>query len=407
MKLVRISDGIVHRFASIRSRFRVASPFLNLSPETRVILTVALLAAVTAFWKRPLLALSVVAIGKYILHFSQNHPHLSRILHVALNAIPDLALLSLAVAGLGYLMPELLKKFEMRRSLRVATMAAFVAIGFTGIIVNAINREEDDHAKFELNQTIINQSKKLDGVTETDAHILKYLVSNRSLNEAERRENLEKVLRNEYITSHDLIDPEILAGNKMPPEQWMNEKLRKLEEKWTFTQSADRAPMQVIQEMAPEPKHANLAISFAQPVIGVNDLATVEAAPLKDDAFDIDVEIINISDVPAKGVKVWIRPCEGCTWVGPPPGGFIPPETELPFDQRADFFDMLPNVTTPKIHFSIKPPLFPKPSGAQIGFYYACDNCPPVDWKKPQILSIGQAITRHYPEVPYIPGLKR
>ncbi|HEX3438286.1 MAG TPA: hypothetical protein VHT24_16075, partial [Pseudacidobacterium sp.] len=41
------------------------------------------------------------------------------------------------------------------------------------------------------------------------------------LSEADRRKAIETVLRNQYILTHNPIDPEILAGNKMPPQDWM------------------------------------------------------------------------------------------------------------------------------------------------------------------------------------------
>jgi hypothetical protein len=159
---------------------------------------------------------------------------------VCLNVVPDVEFLVLALAGLAYLMPALISRIEGNRALRRVVTATFVVFALLTVLVNAINREEEDHTKDDLNRTIKTQTRKLDEVSSSNSQLLRYFVSNKGLSEAERRENIEKSLRNEYILSHDPIDPEILAGAQMPPEAWMNRRLHELGESWTVSDDKSR-----------------------------------------------------------------------------------------------------------------------------------------------------------------------
>jgi hypothetical protein len=149
-----------------------------------------------------------------------------------------MAFLLLAIAGLAYLLPgRILKRIDDLLWVRLILIVFFFTFGIAAIIINAVNREEEEHAKGELQTTISKQGEKLDWLNDSNGRILNYFVSGKNMSESERRENIEKSLRNEYIISHDLIDPEILAGNKMPPDDWMNKRLTQLGEKWQVARS--------------------------------------------------------------------------------------------------------------------------------------------------------------------------
>jgi hypothetical protein len=53
--------------------------------------------------------------------------------------------------------------------------------------------------------------------------------------EAKRREDIQSLLRDQYILSHDPVDPLILAGNAPPPQEWVNRRLSEMGEKWTVS----------------------------------------------------------------------------------------------------------------------------------------------------------------------------
>jgi hypothetical protein len=59
--------------------------------------------------------------------------------------------------------------------------------------------------------------------------------------ELERRQNIEKTLRSEYILSHDHVSPSLLVGTEFPPDDWMNKRLEELGEKWTIASSEPMA----------------------------------------------------------------------------------------------------------------------------------------------------------------------
>jgi hypothetical protein len=153
-----------------------------------------------------------------------------------------MAFLLLAIAGLAYLLPSrILKRIDDLLWVRLILIFFFFTFGLAAIIINAVNREEEEHAKGELQATIANQNVKFDRLNDSNGQILNYFVSGKNLSESERRENIEKSLRNEYILSHDPIDPEVLAGNKMPPDDWMNARLTQLGEKWKVVSPPQRA----------------------------------------------------------------------------------------------------------------------------------------------------------------------
>jgi hypothetical protein len=53
--------------------------------------------------------------------------------------------------------------------------------------------------------------------------------------EATRRKSILASLRNEYILSHKVISPGLLAGTEQPPNTWVNTRLKELGEHWTVS----------------------------------------------------------------------------------------------------------------------------------------------------------------------------
>jgi hypothetical protein len=171
-------------------------------------------------------------IGDAALNYAHSHPHLGATFQFFLDAIPDAVPLLLALAGLGYCMPDLVKKIESSRPIRVGLMSLFVAFALLVIIVNAINRTTQDRDKDALNN-------KIGVVQAQNTSILTSLTTEgngeQKTSEAEKKENILKALRDEYILSHDPIDPDILSGAKMPPDDWLNSRLHDLGQSWTVS----------------------------------------------------------------------------------------------------------------------------------------------------------------------------
>jgi len=164
----------------------------------------------------------------------QAHPQLAHLMHVLFNAVPDVAFLFLALAGLGYLMPETTAKLEEHKAARVSLFALFSLLGLSAILVNAVNRADQEQQQSTQGQT---QAKVLSSVLD----IQQSLHSSKTMSEAQRRESISESLRDEYILTQNPIDPEILAGTKMPPEAWMNKRLHDLGEAWTVSEETSNA----------------------------------------------------------------------------------------------------------------------------------------------------------------------
>jgi hypothetical protein len=95
-----------------RQKFRDGLNWVRL--HSRAIMTtvcVVGLTTITVVLRHAILSNLKLA-SQQILKFSQGHPHLLRILHVTLFAVPDFAYVLLALAGLSYLMPDFAKKIE-------------------------------------------------------------------------------------------------------------------------------------------------------------------------------------------------------------------------------------------------------------------------------------------------------
>ena len=132
------------------------------------IVTVVVVVVFWPFWAREV-PMGLAALSKLILDFARRHPHVSRILHVALQAVPDLAFVLLALAGLSYLLPELMHKFETRRALRLTAFVVFLVFGLVAVIMNSVSREDQE------NQSRIDRNK-MDGLRSQVHDTLQFLV---------------------------------------------------------------------------------------------------------------------------------------------------------------------------------------------------------------------------------------
>ncbi len=334
-----------------------------------------------------------------IFQAAQAHPTLGRFIRVLINAVPDIAFALLAVAGLAYLVPDTVRNLEKKRGVRLFLIAFFTLFGLFAIIVNAVNREDQEH-KEGL------QEERMGVVTKSVTNIQEALRPKvTSMTESERREHLTSALRDEYIITQNPIDPEIVSGAKMPPEAWVNRRLQQMGEKWTVKEQLDHAASQVVQQIAPEEKKARVVFSFFQRDWGGNP-STVKLDPMNDGKFSVSIAAVVVGDTPAQDLQIWIRECLTCEWDSPPPPGFLPSDQDHQFDRQVAFSELLPNVATPRWDFTIKVPTFPKYDSAAIGCYYACKNCAPVDWKKPQVLWVTRTVSglgRLSPPIAYTP----
>ncbi|MGD0009183.1 MAG: hypothetical protein ABSE93_11650 [Terriglobia bacterium] len=189
--------------------------------------TLAVVVGFWSFWVREI-PMRLAALSKLILDFAHRHPHVSRVLHVSLETVPDLAFVLLALAGLSYLMPELMKKFETSRALRVSAFVIFSVFGIAAVIMNSVSREDQE------NQGQINRNK-IDLLSGQVHDTLQFLVQSKGQpSELERRKHILDTLRSEYILTHPEASAAMIAGNADAPSEWMNKQLQELGEQWKY-----------------------------------------------------------------------------------------------------------------------------------------------------------------------------
>jgi hypothetical protein len=195
---------------------------------------------------------------------AQEHPTFGRILHVLFNAVPDVAFALLAVAGLAYLVPKrYLDKIEELAWVRIFLLVLFVTFGFSAIIINAIKSENQEFKDGQNDERMGVVLKSVLNIQDA----LKPKAGN--LTEVERREHLLESLRDEYIATHSPIDPEILTGKKMPPDEWLNPKLGELKENWRIhTPPVPHAPAPTLN---PVPSISVLGIVTQMPAKAGDD----------------------------------------------------------------------------------------------------------------------------------------
>lgn len=122
---------------------------------------------------------------------------------------PDVSLVLLTLAGLSYLMPELINKIENNRGLRIAVAVVLISFGLTVIVLNEWERLDQEQREDDA-------TAKLNSVAVQNNRILQTVLSEKTITELERRKRIEDVLRNEYVLSHSNVSPAMLDGNEYP-----------------------------------------------------------------------------------------------------------------------------------------------------------------------------------------------
>lgn len=354
--------------------------------------------AIACYWlRRGAIDKSIARLVKWLLLMSERHS----LVHTIINAIPDLAFMLLAVAGLSYLSPRLIKRIEAIRWARICLMAFFFASGIAAVVINAVNRASQE-GKDSKNDT--RMDTVLGDVTQIEKSLLQPTAK---MTEAERRTHLLSALRDEYIMLHNSVDPEIVSGSRMPPDNWMNQRLAQLGERWTFVSPVP--PKSVIIPSGPltQESKASVIFGFYNPDMSQQPVETVHFATMNTETLTYSIAAFVKGDVPAKSLEVWIRRPTNCEWVEPPPPGFVSGDADHTFDRQIIIALLPANVVTPKWDFTIRVPRWPHYAGAVMEAFYACENCPTVNWKKPQLIvetnDIHNYLNLQFPPVPDIP----
>lgn len=310
----------------------------------------------------------------------QTHPLLAKWMHVLINAVPDLAYALLALAGLAYLVPEVTAKLESRRPVRIFLFALFALMGLSAILVNAVNRaDQEDRDRMQSTE----QTKVLGSVLDIQA----MLHSNKTLTEAQRKEALFESLRDEYIITHNPIDPDILAKTKMPPDDWTNMRLEQMGEGIRVATVKTSPTPAVIQE-APQPEEARLTFTLWDATASTEHVVLSKLVrPNSDGSYLVEFATMNVSDVAADSLEMWLKICDGCSFVGEP-NGFTRPAGMEDRARYRSWGNLNAGAFTEKMSAFVKGP---SEGGAfQVGVRYACKNCArSFDFQRATITPIG------------------
>jgi hypothetical protein len=145
-----------------------------------------------------------------------------------------------------------IKKLRDEHHNVVIAFVLFLGLAGTVVIHYAKARADTQHHT-EMEKL----DRKLDSVGGQNSQLLNALLKPTLTSgeaEIERKRNIQKALRSEYILSHDNVSPGLLAGTEFPPADWTNKRLRELGEKWTVATPPVRSPSPATVPTLPEGK---------------------------------------------------------------------------------------------------------------------------------------------------------
>jgi hypothetical protein len=144
----------------------------------------------------------------------------------SLPVLADATPILLAIVGvvMSYIQPK--------KESHGVTTGILILAGFIGTMILSMNRISSDASH---KQEVKDLGEKVDRVGAQNARSLELFIAAKNtgtLSEADRKKGIENALRNEYILKTNPIDPQILAGNALPPDDWMNNRLKEMGETW-------------------------------------------------------------------------------------------------------------------------------------------------------------------------------
>jgi hypothetical protein len=283
----------------------------------------------------------------------------------SLPVLADATPILLAVVGvvMSYIQPK-------RESHLITTMVIFAA-GIVGTAVLTLNRLHGE-AAHRIEVGVLGQ--KLDAVSTQNTKLSNFLIAAKDsgkMSEAERREGIESTLRSEYIISQKTIDPQILAGDAMPPADWTNKRLAELGEHWSVA-ATPATPATTIVQQAPEQEKARLSFTlWDQAATGDQPVVSKFVRSDNDGNFLIEFAVYNSSEVWADSPVIWLTVCGGCSLVGEPQG-FDRPSGMDEHTRHRVLPSLNAGTSTERMTALVKPP---NDGPFQVGVHYACKNC--------------------------------
>ncbi len=176
--------------------------------------------------------LALAAVGSVLVYYFAN---VESVISWGAEFVP----MAFAVVGIVFSVKKL------REEHHFAVIALLIIVGVFGTVVLHLSRT---HAETKHSTELGELRNRMDTVRDQNGQLLTAFLSKPPLSsqeaELERRRNIEKLLRGEYILSHDNISPGLLAGTEFPPTEWMNRRLQELGEKWNVLPTPEHAVSQ-------------------------------------------------------------------------------------------------------------------------------------------------------------------
>jgi hypothetical protein len=274
---------------------------------------------------------------------------------------------------------------KLREEHHFAAISLLVIVGVLGTIVLHLSRTHTEavHAK-EIGEL----RTRMDTVRDQNGQLLQAFLAKPVLSsqqaEMERRQNIQKVLRGEYILSHENVSPGLLAGTEFPPAEWMNKRLQDLGEKWKMADKPTPRAQPPIQ-IAQQPEKSYVEFSFLPVKISTWPIHE-QTLPVVDGVVNVKLTFIPREHT-AKGLRLWLRLCDGCSYKSEPARFQAVEGRDVPTERLLIAGDCLPNSAYSDISFSVNPPSL-QTRGFTLGLFYGCDNCEPVNSDTPTILTV-------------------
>jgi len=147
----------------------------------------------------------------------------------SLPVLADMTPILLAIVGIimSYIPPK--------KETHIVTSFVLIIVGLAGSAVLTVARLKTETAhRNEMGGLY----KKIDAVGDQNSKLSDYLLAakNTGMSETDRRKGILTTLRNQWILSHDPVDPDILAGTKMPPQDWIKKRLIEMGETWSVAE---------------------------------------------------------------------------------------------------------------------------------------------------------------------------
>ena len=199
-----------------------------------------------------------------------------------------------------------------KESHALATFALLViGIGGCALIETARIKTEGAH-RHEIDS--LNQ--RFDRVDQQNTQLGNFLVQAKgTITETDRKRAIQEVIRSKWISSHKEVDPDILSGRKMPPDEWVNAQLKAMREDWQVHTAPPTLDSQKNQNSAPAVSVVNIATQLPTKA-GEDAIAEIRVSTSGEKAITVNMGELTALDLVFPNEASSQRNMENSLWDG-------------------------------------------------------------------------------------------